>query len=295
MKLSTIFVDETKTVRSGWRFLIFILLFQWFITLAVIAAAAMIPSLEFSSGTPTLEFLLMNSLVGGIITLALSWFCLRFLERLPFSSLGLSLSSGWLRDLGVGLALGAMTYGFATGLAAAFGGIRFIPNSEAGATAILSSMGISFAVLLLAAVSEEILFRGYIVQTFARSGYAWPAIVLASAFFGMAHGSNPNVTFIAVLNTVLAGIWFGYAWLRTQSLWLPIGLHFAWNWVQGNLFGVEISGLTFLIAAPLMRESDYGPTWLTGGDYGIEGGIACTVALVAAIGVVGLLKVDGRR
>jgi hypothetical protein len=79
---------------------------------------------------------------------------------------------------------------------------------------------------------------------------------------------------------VLAGVWFGIAYLRTRSLWFPLGIHWAWNWALGSLFGLPVSGVTSIAPYPLLQGTDLGPAWLTGGSFGIEGGIACTVALI---------------
>jgi hypothetical protein len=96
----------------------------------------------------------------------------------------------------------------------------------------------------------------------------------------MAHLSNPNVIPVATFaNTALAGIWLGVAYLRTRNLWFPLGVHWAWNWALGGVFGLPISGKN-LISNPLLQGNDIGPAWLTGGAYGIEGGVACTIALV---------------
>lgn len=290
MKFRTIFFNEANVPRSGWRFLIFFFLFSLLASLANLGLFGLLSIAGVSAEPDTPSFLLANSLVS-IVTVALaSWTCLVLLERLPFKALGISPERGFLRDLGLGAVLGAAAYVVATALSAAGGGIGFSGNGEAGKVAVLASMGYSFIVLLSAAVFEELLFRGYMLQTFTRSGNAWPAIIGTSILFGMAHAGNPNVSGIAILNTFLAGIWFGVAWLRTDSLWLPIGLHVSWNWVQGNVFGVEISGLTTLITAPLMRETDSGPAWLTGGDYGIEGGIGCTAALAVSIAALWFVR-----
>jgi len=78
----------------------------------------------------------------------------------------------------------------------------------------------------------------------------------------------------------LAGVWLAVAYWCTRSLWLALGLHWAWNWAMGSLVGLPVSGLTRLSPASLLTATDMGPTWLTGGAYGIEGGAACTVALI---------------
>ena len=158
----------------------------------------------------------------------------------------------------------------------------FRANTDHGTTAILLTLGISFGILAVAAAFEEAFFRGYILQTFSRAGFAWPAIKVTALFFASAHITNPGANWISVANTALAGIWFGVAYLKTRNLWFPFGLHLTWNWTQGAIFGIEISGLKELITAPLLREVDHGPAWLTGGDYGLEASLACTIALIAS-------------
>jgi len=107
----------------------------------------------------------------------------------------------------------------------------------------------------------------------------WLGVFLTSVPFGLVHLFNPNVVPVFTLaNTILAGLLLSVAYLKTRSLWLPLGIHWLWNWTLGWVFGLPISGLK-LVSYPLLQATDTGPDWLTGGSYGIEGGFACTVAL----------------
>jgi hypothetical protein len=124
-----------------------------------------------------------------------------------------------------------------------------------------------------------------------RSDHLNLAVALTAFLFAAAHGGNPGVNGLAWANTLLAGIWFAVAYLKTRDLWLPFGIHLAWNWLQGPVFGISVSGITGFAADPLMRATDNGPAWLTGGEYGIEGGVACLVAL--AISTVVIWKMPG--
>ncbi|MDQ3322151.1 MAG: CPBP family intramembrane metalloprotease, partial [Acidobacteriota bacterium] len=122
----------------------------------------------------------------------------------------------------------------------------------------------------------------YILQTFARARLAWLAVVFTSLFFASAHLRNQNADWISTVNTGLAGVWFGIAYLKTRNLWFPFGIHLMWNWLQGAFFGLPVSGITSLTTAPFLQQTEQGIKLLTGGDYGIEGGIACTIAIVAS-------------
>jgi len=273
-------------LRSGWRFAIFVV---FFILLGIVfgGAAVLLASLILGPAKPgSAFFLTLNGVVSTAVALFVGWLCGKYLERLPFDSLGASFKNRWLLNLLIGLAGGAITFAIGAGVGTAFGGLSFSFNSEAPANSIVTTLLFSFLVFAAAAAFEEALFRGYILQTFVRSGLAWPAIIITSVAFGAVHLGNPNANWISSVNTALAGIWFGVAYLKTRDLWFPTGLHLAWNWTQGSIFGVEVSGLTDIVKHPVLRETDIGPAWLTGGDYGIEGGIATTVALIVSMIVI---------
>ena len=215
-----------------------------------------------------------------VAMLVVGWFSGKFLENLPFRALGAWFTKYWFKDLFLGLLIGAGSIGLAALIAMIFGGLSFTYNKDAGSSAILITMGASFLVFFFAAAFEEALFRGYILQTFARANLAWLAIFLTSILFASVHMQNPSAGTFSAINTAIAGIWMGVAYLKTRTLWLVFGVHFAWNWVMGAFLGIEVSGLTEITSAPLLTEIDSGPSWVTGGDYGLEGGIACTIALV---------------
>ncbi|MBC7899170.1 MAG: CPBP family intramembrane metalloprotease [Saprospiraceae bacterium] len=293
--LLTIFFNNFGRLRSGWRSAIFVAAF--ILTAAILGAAAMslLYALPMGFGPGTAGFFIVNGLVSLVPALFVGWLCGKYLEGLPFRVLGAWFTKGWLKHLGIGIVLGAATLGIAVLTAVVFGGLSFELNSGAGSLSILSTLGVSFLIFTVAAAFEEAFFRGYILQTFTRAGLAWPAILFTSVLFGVVHIYNPDAGTISTVNTILAGVWFGIAYLKTRDLWFVLGLHLMWNWMQGAFFGIEVSGLTDIVTAPLLREIDSGPVWLTGESYGIEGGIACTFAIIisiAAIHFLAILKPD---
>lgn len=289
MGINSILYNQAGRLRSGWRFAVFLTLFIFIIGLVGALAYSVLSSAnsDLAPGTPA--FLAVNGLISLMIALLVGWICLRVLEDLPFRALGAAFTPGWLRNLIVGLVLGAASVSFAILIAVMFGDLSFRFNSEQTASAVAATVFGSLLVFIPAAAFEEALFRGYILQTFSRSGLAWLAIGLTAVFFGMVHLDNPGSGIISSINTAIAGVWFGVAYLKTRDLWLPFGLHLTWNWMLGAMFGVEVSGLTELVAAPLLKEIDGGPVWLTGESYGIEGGIAATIALIASTVAIYLL------
>ena len=288
MTIRKVFKNETGRLRSGWRALIFLLAFG----AAGLIAGSIVGSLLFlvDGDLPIAVLLSINGVVSLVLALTVGWACGKFLEGLPFKALGASFSPRWFSHLGLGIAIGSLTLGVAVLSAAAFGGLSFV-LSDAGPAAITRSLFVSLLVFAAAAAFEEALFRGYVLQTFARARLAWLAIALTSAFFAALHLRNPDAGLFSTANTVLAGIWFGLAYMRSRDLWFPFGLHLAWNWLQGSVFGIEVSGLTTIVSAPLLREIDRGPAWLTGENYGVEGGLVTSIALVLSMAAIWFLPI----
>ncbi|HEU4834461.1 MAG TPA: type II CAAX endopeptidase family protein [Pyrinomonadaceae bacterium] len=273
-----IFINEVGRLRSGWRLLIFIAAFIALSLLLVTLARVVFIILPGDSSRAA-EFGAELIFRFGLLAAALGAGCLcaRYLEGLPWRSLGLTFHSGWLRDLIFGFAIGFASLVVAVAIASR--GLSF-SLSNTGWSSIVRSMIGSAVLLFVAALAEEAMFRGYGLQTLSRAKLAWLGVLLTSVPFALVHLSNPNVVpGVTFANTALAGIWLAAAYLRTRSLWLPLGVHWAWNWALGWFFGLPVSGIQ-LVSNPLLQGQDSGPKWLTGGSYGIEGGVACTIALI---------------
>lgn len=277
-----IFLNQFGRLRSGWRVLLFT--FAFVAALFLLATVLRVAYAVLENVGPTVpgQAFVADAIFRVtmlIAALGAGYLCARLFEGLPWRSLGLTFHRGWLRDLLIGSAIGIATLVVAVVIATAAGGLRF--SFSGSGLAIIRSLAGSAVLLFLAALAEEALFRGYILQTFTRAQLTLLGVLLTSVPFGLVHLSNPNVVpGVTFANTALAGIWLAAAYLRTRSLWFPLGVHWAWNWALGALFGLPISGIN-LVSNPVLKGNDLGPAWLTGGSYGIEGGVACTVALVA--------------
>lgn len=169
---------------------------------------------------------------------------------------------GSLRELGAGLAVGAALFLAAVGILVASGSYTL---TGAGDWTVLAK---SFTEMVFVALVEEILFRGVLFRLPERSLGTWWALALSAAVFALAHLPNAGITLLAVLNTALAGLLFAAAYLATRRLWLPIGMHFAWNFISDGVFSLPTSGSP---ARGLLQGRLSGPEWLTGGAYGLEG------------------------
>jgi uncharacterized protein len=143
---------------------------------------------------------------------------------------------------------------------------------------------VNLATLAVAALAEEIAFRGFPFRRLIAAIGPVAATIAMSLFFGLLHMLNPGATLASTFITVFAGLLLSIAWLRTHGLWLPWGLHFAWNASMGLLFGLPVSGITDF--STIVQTHTFGPIWLTGGDYGPEGATFTALALLIAIVVL---------
>ena len=286
MELKQVFINSAGRLRSGWRLLIFVLilailsLFFGAVTKKVFELAV-----QFVPRSGVARYLenFVFRLIFLIVALLAGFICTRFLEGLPWRALGLWFHEKWARDFLLGSLIGIVSLALATAIATAGGGLSFTISGRAALVQVVQTLVFSALLFIVAALAEEALFRGYPLQTLTRANLAWLAVFLTSVPFAAIHLRNPNVAAgFTFFNTALAGVWLAVAYLRTRSLWFPLGVHWAWNWALGSLFGLPVSGISDLAPHPLLRGTDLGPAWLTGGSYGIEGGLACTITLIVS-------------
>jgi len=145
----------------------------------------------------------------------------------------------------------------------------------------LPNLGAVFLMLLCGALAEELVFRGYPFQHLERALGPVRAVLVFSILYGLLHLLNPFANRWGIANSILIGILLSLAYLRTRALWLPWGIHFAWNATLGLLFGLPVSGIRVL---NLWTYTDaFGPNWLTGGQYGVEASVTGTAVIVFGI------------
>ena len=208
---------------------------------------------------------------------------LRMDGRRSLPAIGLP-GAGAVRGLGGGLLLGIAIVLPAVAIAVGAGGLRYALEGgtwiEYAATGFWTGL-----ILLVAAAGEEILVRGYPLRVLVERWGPWPALALTSAVFSVLHGANPNVGGVALVNILLAGVLMGLVCLKTGDLWWATGVHTGWNLATGFMADLPVSGLR-LVDAPAIEVSGTGAALWTGGDFGLEGGLAATLAIVLAILVV---------
>ncbi len=200
------------------------------------------------------------------------------LEGRPLGSVGVALHPRWKNELAMGMAAG-------TGMLVAVAsverllGVASFSLGPSHAVGVVLAGGFYVLALMVAASVEELIFRGYPFQRLAEVAGPAIAVIVASIVFGAAHLRNPFQSWISTINTALVGVMRAVCYLRTRALWLPIGIHFAWNFVQGYVLGFPVSGMIF--PRGVLQAKVSGPSWLTGGAYGPEGSIL-SLGVIAA-------------
>ncbi|MFD6663892.1 CPBP family intramembrane glutamic endopeptidase [Micromonospora chalcea] len=152
-----------------------------------------------------------------------------------------------------------------------------------GLGSVSGAVGI-FGLMAAAAVTEELMFRGLLFRLVEERLGTWLSLLLTGVLFGLMHLLNPDASLWgATAIAIEAGFMLAAAYAATRNLWVPIGLHFGWNFAAGGIFGVVVSGNGE--SAGLLDASTSGSTLLSGGDFGPEGSLY-TVAAGAALTVV---------
>jgi len=248
-------------VRSG----VFVVLFFFSITLLSAVANSFAWSVLAS---------LIAVLVATGVMLALD-------QRGP-AFIGLSIQPGWWQQILGGIALGSGMIAIVAVAMIVSGHLQW--HAQDFPPVRWAEMAV---ILLAAAAFEELLFRGYGFQRLVEGLGRWPALIVLSLFFAAGHRNNPGAGWPGLANTVLVGLVFGIAYLRTRQLWLPIAWHWSWNLMEATL-GFPVSGIRFS-AMPLLAVETGHPLW-TGSAYGPEAALPVTLVLLAGLGLVLGLK-----
>jgi hypothetical protein len=207
-----------------------------------------------------------------------NWFVVRVFERGRLEDVGMGWSLSSHRHLGLGI-VGGMATALIVLLAPLAAGLGTLVKSPDPAEAFSFGKFLYVSVLLLfGAVGEELMFRGYAFQMVLRQAGPWATILPFGVLFAAAHMSNLNTSYLGLVNTGIWGVILGYSFYKSGDLWLPIGLHFGWNWML-PIFGVNLSGFTMNLSGYRI-EWKAGSLW-SGGAYGPEGSVLTTVAAVA--------------
>jgi len=269
--LARIFLSPSEPrLRSGWRLLIQTILL--FVFGAVVSIAS-------SFLGPLNGSLLWSQILNFIIITGSVYVARRWLDKRSFESLGLKLDNHTLLDILAGVGITFLQMGFIFILMLGLGWLTFegFAWQFDPLSVVVRSVITFFIAFMIVGWNEELLSRGYHLQTIASGLNLFWGVIISSAVFGLLHLGNPNATWVSAAGIFFAGVYLAYAYIRTKQLWLSMGLHLGWNFFEGVVFGFPVSGLDIYA---LTRIKVHGPEIWTGGAFGPEAGLIVLPSLI---------------
>jgi uncharacterized protein len=260
--------NSVPVIKQGWmRALLFLLVF---FSCAILAG--MTGNLIKTDSLVVKEMITVAIAAIMIITLTVI-FC-RYIDRRSVKSLGFHWSP-YRADAFTGFNLGITLPGTATLLLQATGNLEWV-EAHFNAGDLLKG----FILMALIALTEEVVFRAYILNNLLESLNKWVALGVSAGMFTLAHASNPGISSVAIANLLLAGTLLGINYIYTRNIWYAVLFHFSWNFIQGPVLGYTVSGLPL---QGILQPGLNGPWWVTGGSFGLEGSFITTCLFALAL------------
>ncbi len=234
---------------------------------------------------------ILVQLLGTVPAAAAVILWVLFFERRSSVTMGLVRRRA-VSDYLIGIAGGVLLFGGAVGLGVLLGAAEVSPAAASPSWWLL---GLFFVGFLIQGMSEELLFRSYLMVSLSRKWPIWACVLTNAALFSAVHLLNPGIAPLPLVNIFLFGVLASLLTLRLGSIWMAAAVHSLWNFAQGNLFGIPVSGLSGM-PAPLSTRLSDDTLWhrlVCGGDFGIEGGLAATAVL--GVGILVVMMVPMRR
>jgi membrane protease YdiL (CAAX protease family) len=242
---------------------------------------------------------LTSPLIALGATLLSMFLAARYLDRRPFRDFGFHREQGWWRDFFIGLGIGSLLMVLIFLVEMSLGWLRITGFFTArGGNPFWLGIVVDMITFISVGIYEEMLMRGYILRNLAEgSNFRWLkpttavilATVLTSIIFSALHLANPGASLMSFLNIFLAGVFLSLGFILTGELALPIGLHIAWNFFQGAIFGFPVSGVSGVNPVISIEQVNIG--WMTGGFFGPEaGGIGILAMLLGAVLILTWVK-----
>ncbi len=269
-------------IRAGWRALIFLAIVAGLVAavnLVILLVAYFVlhhrPHVGMASSlSPAVAALSDGSIF--LFTAAAALIMSR-IEHRKWGDYGLPARFAFRKHFWLGTVVGFLA--ISTSLLAIFAlhGFHLAGMAIHGKTIVLATAAWT-AAFVIVGLGEEFAFRGYLQFTLSTGIGFWPAAILLSALFGLAHAANPGESKFGLMSVVCFGLLFCLFLRRTGSLWWAVGFHAGWDWGQTFFYGVSDSGL-----APyhnLFNSSFSGPQWLTGGTVGPEASVFTPMVLL---------------
>jgi len=290
--MAKVFKNSNNELRSGWKLACIMALYLG-ITLVLQIVLGMVLGIIFMQGTSienlnsSINNFIQHSsqgmflaqvidMAGFLIALIIM---LKAVDKKGFRDIGFTGIGSNFKDFGAGLLFGAVSF---TAIFIVLYATKNISlQNTLGSPKFSSYTFWGIGLFIIVGFKEELLSRGYSITALNQMKRPWLSVLLSSLMFSALHLLNPNVKALGLINIVFVGILFGYMFVKTNNIWMPIGYHITWNYFQGNVFGFPVSGNE---AHGIYNINVLKDNILTGGAFGPEAGILTTI--VIAIGIL---------
>jgi len=225
--------------------------------------------------------------VTVLVTVVIILYC-RFIEKRSLYSMGFNRKNA-AGQYFAGLLVGFVMFGACVAVSWASGSLKYNGFSLGSGFGLLVCFLIGF---VLQGMSEEVFLRGYFMMSVAGKNSILLAVISNSIIFAVLHLLNPGVTVLGIVNLILFGLFASVYTLKMNNIWGICAIHTIWNFAQGNLFGIKVSGMDTGVSVLSFLPSGTG-TLINGGDFGLEGGLAVTIVLILSTLIV--LRLPGKE
>ena len=229
---------------------------------------------------PMLIFMLFSTVICIVVTIC---YCIK-MEKRPITSMGFR-KQGMFKEYGKGLLIGFLMISLVVGIEALTGALKITGFGDLSFVSILIILVFMIGFFIQSA-EEEIMLRGYFLTSLGVNNSIPIAIIVSSFGFSLLHIFNDGFGIISLINIALIGVFFGLYYIQTNNIWGVAAIHGIWNFAQGNIYGIQVSG-TNITRTVLKTEAVEGKELINGGAFGAEAGIISTAIIIVFI--IGLL------
>lgn len=281
-RLKSLFLNSNENrLRAGWRILIFIFLFILTSRILSNVTLKVIGHLDKTAWS----WWVVRGFVVIVASSVVVWIVRKYVDKRTFISLGLRLDDLAMKDFFAGLVISGLMIGtiFVILLISGLLEVKEVSWSSGGIYGVFEILLWFFGIGLAVGWSEELVFRGYLLQNMRDGmGMFW-AVIISCILYGLLHMSNPNSTLLSGILIAVFGYLRIFGWLRSSQLWLSMGMHAGWDFFQGPLLGFTVSGMN---TESLIKQTVSGPNWITGGPFGPEAGIVAIPVIIFGLVVM---------
>ncbi len=265
-------LQKQPLIKQGWlRVFLFLIVY----VLLLISSGVVLSLITFTTSKENaVPNFYSGILLNFFVSVVLVFVFTKLINRSSFSALGLQ----WkitAKERWIGLLTGIFLSCFIATILWMLQLVQWFTD-DVDAT----GLSIAFGLMLLVAIGEELVFRGYLLGNMMQSTSKEAALIFSALVFAVLHSLNPNFNLTAFINIFLAGLLLGINYIFTRNLWFGILFHFSWNFFQGSVLGFPVSGLQL---SSLLQQNSSGSILLTGGEFGLEASWLTSFAFAAAI------------